>query len=629
MEQKDLDLDLDLDTLPSYDDYLVWCSLQGILKPLDESEFEDLLLDIKNEDFGTDRMHGLGFVPVPGGGGMRPRPSINLNSRNHPIPNSPNISGMRGAPDIIAKGMGVWDQINNPDSTTRKAARQATATMRGIKQIFDGLGGNVNVKGGSTIPGVTDRSDRGPTGALLFNIKPNPIEISYSPAIPNTVYADTYRQVRFRDANLYMTSIEYQVPTGDSTVKSYVENVLIPNLELRSNVAVGFNTLPYTNFTYDKITGYIEIVANALLTYFSLTNILTYCKDGGTNTAMWALKDMISAEDALLIDTLGERLTNIPIPPRLKEQMYWLTDINKATNNVPNSPILLITSMNFESALEDAQDNFFFRSMQPKVQFYLDALNPPATDNTVFDKRMMDMMAKVMPGWLKQGIGPGFGKPTHDGHWYDVWMNSPQFSMPDGSGGYSYIPSSTSASQDIEYVTVNDDMSGINQYLFSAYHDNAWSGALKPRPSFIQRQGSVVEFTNRYVFCAGQGVTNIEGALYPYYEVNASGTFGDNSMVVSQSGWFNHVDLSSGAAPTYYRTFPPAVSQAVRGVNIISNQKPSYQSTQWILSFDEAFSGAVKGEGRPKKGVPRMGSLKGKRSKKPKGKSKESKELDE
>jgi hypothetical protein len=59
--EKNTDLENGLDMSASYDDYLVWCLLQGIFKPLNESEFRQLLLDVKNDEFDTDRLHGLGF----------------------------------------------------------------------------------------------------------------------------------------------------------------------------------------------------------------------------------------------------------------------------------------------------------------------------------------------------------------------------------------------------------------------------------------------------------------------------------------------------------------------------------------------------------------------------------------
>jgi len=612
--EKTTDLQDGLDISVSYDDYIIWCSLQGIIKPLSESEFGQLLLDVKNNELDTDRLHGLGFVPAIGGGGVRPRRSVNLSNRYNPSPNNATLSGMRGAPDIIAKGMGVWDQISNPNSTTRSAARQAINTMRGIKQIFDGMGGNINTGGIPNIPGMRQSSE-GPKGALLFNIKPNPIEISYSPSIPNTIYADTYRQVSNRDANLYMSSIYYKLPTGDSTVTDYVEKILIPNLELRANNSASFNTNSYINFTYPKVTGYIETVANALLVYFSLTNIISYCANGGKNTAMWALKEMISAEDMLLIDTLGERLTNLPIPPRLKEQMYWLTNVYKATNNVPNSPILLLTGMTFGTPVLDGESDDYFTTMNPRVQYYIDALRPPVTSTSEFDMRMLDMMAKVLPGWLKQGIGPGFGIPVHDGHWYDVWMNSPTSSYT--GGDTINVPNAQDTNTDIDYVSVNDDFSGVSQYLFSAFYDSEWSGAIEPTLSTITSDGVIQAFTNRFVFRKGKNNASPEGALYPYYACNPRGAFGTSDMQLSQSGWFNHVYQSSSAGPTFNYTFPGATTQAVRGLNILSNQKPSYESTQWIMSFDEAFSGATKSKD------DRKGNTRRKSSKKFPGKKKQ------
>uniref|UniRef100_A0A8J9RR34 Capsid protein n=1 Tax=viral metagenome TaxID=1070528 RepID=A0A8J9RR34_9ZZZZ len=621
MEQKDNDKK-PKKPQPTYADYLCWASLEGILEPISELQFEDLLKDIENDDFSSNSIHGLGLVPTLIGG-VRPRPSINLNSRVNSRPGGASLPNLRGMPDVIATGMGVWDQISNPDSTTRSTVREVTQTMRGIRQRFEGMGGNVNVKGNPTVPGMPGGGGRGPRGALLFNIKPDPVEISYSPSIPNTVYADTFRQVKYRDANLYITSVAYQVPPNDQTVRDYVEKILIPNLELRANAATSFNTNAYINFTFEKVTSYIETVANALLVYFSLTNILSYCKNGGTNTGMFALKEMISAEDVLLLQTLGERLTNLPIPPRLKEQLYWLTDVSKSTNNVPNTPILLFTGMTFETTPEDAYDVRYFTEMTSRVQTYIDALNPPATSTTSFDMRMLDMMANVMPGWLKQGIGPGFGLPTHDGHWYDVWCNSPQLSKYGASGTLYTVPNVTDPMEDIPYVSVTNDMSGINQALFSVYYDYNWTGSIVPRISFIKDgSNNVVGFTNRLIFAQGKGTNNnVEGALYPYFDMVGSGNFEDTSYVLSQSGWFNQVDFSSNAPANHTAYFPSAVSQAVRGLNVISNQVPSYQSIQWIMSFDEAFSGVTK-DPNPGPGKPKGPKISKKNKKKQPGKPK-------
>uniref|UniRef100_A0A2V0RJ33 Uncharacterized protein n=1 Tax=viral metagenome TaxID=1070528 RepID=A0A2V0RJ33_9ZZZZ len=594
---------------PTYSEYLRYCTEIGINSKLSKQEWNDFEKEIasKTED---KHYHGLGFMPGPA---FRPSPRLspispikpgNSIPTNSPIKTGPPTpqgpSGMSGPSGLVSDLFDLYSTLSDPTVPPGdKAGRVATTIIGLLDASAEARGGNVKVQ--------KDENERNLAQSYqlkyaAFSIKPPAIEVSYSPDIPNTVFSDYYRTVNDKDANVYLSSNVFRIPQDDPDIENYINNILIPDLQTRANVNVNFNVNAEQVFTPAKVTSYMSQVMVAMQTYYSLANILAYpALEGNSNTGMYRLRSMISADDINALNLLGERLNNIPIPPRLRELAFWLSGIYKSTNQCPNSPVLMITPLTFENFNQypwDNNGNGYFSQIKSSIQFLINALNPDATVSGSWDGRFVNMLAKVCPGWLGAEMGSSSGIPLHDPHWMDVWSNSSSsVTTADSTGAQKAVPV-LSIAQDrgetIRYVTHCTEISGINQALFStSLGNNNWSGLLMPAESTVPNQGSdgtpYYGSTNRLVFSSGSGVG--EGAFYPYYgSASTQSNFQDDgygfNYPVSQSGWYNNP--GAGLANNFYM---PVDCQPVRGMNLSSNLDPSYMSTRWLMSFDEALTG--------------------------------------
>jgi hypothetical protein len=425
------------------------------------------------------------------------------------------------------------------------------------------------------------------------------------------------------------------MPAKDPQVVRYVEQILIPDLQTRANVSVNFNVDAELTFTFGRVSTYMELIMRAMRTYYSYANILAYqSHTSNSNTGMYELRDMISAEDINLIGLLGERLNNIPIPPRLRELAFWMSNIYKSNSDCPNSPILMIVPFSFSmngnaGPTVDGNGRGFSNGISASISQIINELNPGVNNPqgaSFFNDRFINMLAKVCPGWLNTPMGSATGIPLHDPHWMDVWSNSPCYFVSPRSATDSkafnvpYLEQGGSLGEEIPYVTHATTISGINQALFSVQFNGTsssfpkeWSGMLRPQASVnTQVDGNQNQYfgeTNRFFFASGPGSAQ-NGVLYQYGG-DAIDNFGHNpsSFVNSQSAWYNTPgSLPSGVTNEFNTKYMPADSQPANGMNLSSNAQPAYMSTRWLMSFDEAFSGP--GKSRPgKKARGRKGKL--------------------
>lgn len=592
-------------SLPTYSAYKQYASHLKLKSPLSEKEWDEFLkLYSKQEHAESDLVHGLGFVPMAPlkPFGISPNmPASNPFTQGEPFSNPFDGAGgdgpgdMEGPNDVFGNGMNAWETFTDPTSSNAQKLKAAVNLVNALGKAFADKGGNIEVPK-DQIPINTAGS-----GGTTLNLRPKAIEVSYSPNITNTVFSDYYREVKDNDANLYLSCIQFQMPPEDSGVTNYVNNILIPDLQTRANMAVGFNVNAEQNFTVAKITSYITTVTNAMMLYFFYCNIISYTAlTSNTNTGMYALRDIISVEDVQLIEILGERLNNIPIPPRLREWAFWMTGIYKSNNNVPNSPICMFAPCEFTNNTNLTSDGYdYMIGITPSIQQYINALNPVASSTIgSFDGKMLNMLAKVCPGWVGQPMGSGNGVPMHDPHWMDVWSNSPMaVNAATGVSTTRLIPQPIDDGGDvnaspIRYVSHCDSISGVNQAIFSSYSNatGVWSGLIQPNSSgYLYNDGVSTGsgYTNRFVFAKHTGYQN--GKLWPYAGMFGGTIFvpGDENYPLSQSGWYGHTSIAGEG--TFY---PPVDTQAVLGMSLSSNRIPTYQTVRWLMSFDEALSGS-------------------------------------
>jgi len=593
--------------LPSYASYKQYASHLKLKSLLSEKEWDEFLkLYSKQEHTESELVHGLGFTPLAPRMPFMPGPNMpktNPFTRGTPFSNPFNGAGgdgpgnMEGPNNVFGPGMEAWETFSDPNSSTLQKIQTAVNLMNELGKAFGSKGGNIDV------PKSQFPISAAGSGGTTLNLRPKAIEISYSPNITNTVFSDYYREVREYDANLYISSISFQMPPNDSGVTNYVNNILIPDLQTRANMAVGFNVNAEQNFTVNKICGYITTVTDAMMLYFFYCNILSYTAlTSNTNTGVYALREMISVEDVQLIEILGERLNNLPIPPRLREWAFWMMGVYKSNNNVPNSPVLMFAPCEFTRSSNLTYDGYdYMVAITPRIQTLIAELNPVGSSSTTFDGKMLNMLAKVCPGWVGQAMGSGNGIPMHDPHWMDVWSNSPSaVNTATGVSTTRLIPQPEYGASDvnsapIKYVSHCDSLSGVNQAIFSSYSNatGVWSGLIKPDTSaYLYSDGggqpASSGYTNRFIFA--HNPSHPDGRLWPY-----AGMFGgqifvdsaDDNYPLSQSGWYGHTSIS--AQGTFY---PPVDTQAVLGMSLSSNRIPTYQTVRWLMSFDEALSGS-------------------------------------
>lgn len=595
---------------PTYGDYLKYAAKFKLDSLLNKDQFNRLVEygETGEGEFPSELLPKLGYVPPTPFPGyiIKPGPKmpVNPNPKNPLNPpggggKGPTIPDLSGFSDPVGTLFELYETLADPNAAPASKIKTIVGL---VDKITKGGGGEGNIK-----PGKTPASSVAPSPSNLgINIKPNAIEVSYEPNIDNTLYSNYYRTNLDRDSNVYVTQCTLHLPQGDPDVRGYIENILIPDLQTRANVSVNFNVNAGNTFTYDKIITYMDKIMEAMSVYYSYSNILAYCSaTSNNNTGMYKLREMISVQDIQNLYLLSERLNNIPIPPRLRELCYWISNIYKASNGDPNTPILFNTPLQLYGNETDVDGNgygyqSYIGSVIPEL---ITALNPPNSVGSSFDGNMINMLAKVCPGWLGTPMGSAPGIPLFDYNFLDYWANSPcQVVSADADQSDAKVPyvGNGSRSHPIEYVSFSDELSGMSQALFSTYifgGVNLWSGLVVPTTSATRNfDGGLQEgSSNRFIFAKSGGLH--DGEFYPYYgnrgtqHFNASNPYSQKGgdYPKSQGLWFNNPGPSDDTI-NYNYTYIPPTSQMLLGMNLSSNSMPALNATRWLMSFDEAFS---------------------------------------
>lgn len=597
----------------TYSNYLIYAETFDIHPFLTKDEFNDVLGYDEKSDIPDDVVRKLGFTPAyitnPGTGysPWQPRGSMPtskpIGDPLQPIPPGGGgslLSGLRGFSEPIGKVIGMYETLADPEIPPIDKIK---TVVRVVDSVTKGGGNQGNIKRGDVPAGSATPSSN---SVLAINTKPNAIEVQYEPAIPHTLFSNYYRTSLPKDSNLYVTQTTLKLPQQDPEVRNYIQNILIPDLQTRANISVNFNVNATSVFTFNKVMTYMDTVIKAMCVYYSYSNILAYCSETtNNNTGMYTLRSMITPDDIQSLYLLSERLNNIPIPPRLRELCYWLSNIYKATKDTPNTPILFNTPLRLIGNLDNVDgDGFGYQTqIQSVIPDLISDLNPTATSSAGFDGNMINMLAKVCPGWLGTPMGSAPGVPLFDNNYLDFWSNSPcAIETADLANVSVQVPNlaDDNRATPIEYVAFSNELSGVSQALFSVRSfgaSNSWSGLVLPDTSITRNVISATNYggtSNRFVFATT--TSEPDGRFYPYYGCRENQLFyGPNALPYggdypkSQSMWFNNPGYGSDSSATN-RQYVPATAQSMFGMNLSSNAMPALQSTRWLMSFDEAFS---------------------------------------
>ena len=153
----------------------------------------------------------------------------------------------------------------------------------------------------------------------------------------------------------------------------------------------------------------------------------------------------------------------------------------------------------------------------------------------------------------------------------DVWSNSPVKSAI-GAGAQTNYPAMTGDNLTSKYVTFNNVFSGMNQWLFSGWYSNGWTGALKPYTTFATTQGR--EFTdNRFAYYTD---SKGNGNFYPM----TTGALRNAGFKYSESGFYNCGSDNPGSVMT------PHSTMAILGMNHLANAQATFPCLQYLYNIE-------------------------------------------
>lgn len=571
-----------------YSSYLNFCHECHIDNILTKEQWDEFISgDVKPEHI-PGFVNNLGFNPGPGAAA-----AIAGGARKvlGPAAKGLRAIGKDGWADVVEN----LDTMTNPSTPLAEKAKAATEAVNSTKNFIKDKGFN-NTK----IPDLNKQSLFESTSGidpLALSRKPNPLELSYAPAIPHTAYIEYSRNpVYSSSCPLYLSQIEYQLPSSQTSVDSFFENVLLPNLRVRIAASVAFNA-DTSIVVALNMRGYFNSVMKGLGIYYFYANILSYCSlTSSTNRGMFDLREQITADDMMALSRLEERLQSLPFPKELNEQAYWLFNNYKSTNDLPNSAMLKFSPIAFSSTTGlDIDDNAYMFGLESQINTVLAELNPGATSGQA---KLINLLARVCPDWIGNQVGVAFAGPKHDPHWMDVWSNSPSKSF-EGTGAVFNYPACMDDNSEVDYVTHNNEFSGMNQWLFSGWSGSKWSGALKPLATIVTRQG--YEFTdNRFAYYTStDGVNN----FYPM----SSGALKFSLFKYPESALYNCGADRPGQLST------PHSTMAMLGINALANAQATMPCLQFLYNLDSVGNKARLTGFTSDKGTGKSRSRRGKR----------------
>jgi hypothetical protein len=477
-----------------------------------------------------------------------------------------------------------------------------TTLLRGvaddvITKGFTGAGGG-NSDGGTTNPYSPGAMAAG-TG---FTFIPKPMEIRFTPNVPNTVYGEvtvapndelsstTDQNIR---ARMHMNCIDLSLPSFgfgltdaqvnpvSRTVTTWFRTVFTPNLQTRAQASVAFNINAQTHFTAEKLHTYVNTVLKALSIYYFYAHTYAYTAiSTNKNTAMYELREIFSTSDLQNLRLLEERLNGMPIPPKLNELCYWMFDIYRSSS-VAGSDLIRLAPFGIKGADAGATVATQIIDGSTLIKTQLNALSDLNPDGTSNGRKVLttgDFLARVCPDWVNVKVGSSAGIPLHDPAFTTLFWNQ-QVSFGVATEVPIIKPVYVDNNTDTAYNSYCEEVDGVIQSMFSWYSAASTSkfnvGWVKAIPCDVGGQ-----WTNRFTY--GNG--NAGFGFYSYtYTPNIWAMRNDTYRPGGSTG----TQLANIIGTNRCEAVP------VLGMNVNSVQQASVSALDYLLGIGQVGSKAA------------------------------------
>ena len=362
---------------------------------------------------------------------------------------------------------------------------------------------------------------------------------------------------------LHMKGIYFVLPTDGSNtdIQYFWKNVLVRVFQTAAQSAVNFNIDPLNTLTSSMLATYMNDVAYALQIYYFYTSILAYVAyEGGVNNlAMLNLRNSITNNDVSYLNQLAQLLSGIPVPPRLNDLMFYLSQ-TYATSAVKGASLIKFMPIPFENVPTSVNYNGFGNN-STWIRNCINNLNSNS------DATVADILGKVVPNWRLTDLQVPWPDALYDPNFKTLYCNSPYV-----YNTTYYPPITVDNTKDITYTSFTEDLDGAIIAMFSGrFKDN-----VTPTPNTVWLPGLLLPTS-----------TNIKGQIINQhaYVRRADGSYAfvppddnipkGNSPTTYGYGTTSDVDarIVQGGVP-------------VRSVNLSTVQVSSMQLVDYLLSID-------------------------------------------
>lgn len=242
--------------------------------------------------------------------------------------------------------------------------------------------------------------------------------------------------------HLQTGSFQISTDTG-SPIWGYLSSVVFFAFVNNVQRTINFSIPVGANFTPAGIVNYMNTVALALQRINFMNGVIAYCNNPlNRNAAMVSIRNSFTAEELNLLNNLTFMMTSIPIPPGLRDLVYYISGTFRFSG-LSNSSIIKLCP--------------FPMGVDGKIAGFsaglTESINQIGTLTT-----LCSVLSKACPSWISGNCPAPNATPIHDSGFTSFFANSASIW---GTGPYTTSNAYPISGATLNYQSFTDSLDGI------------------------------------------------------------------------------------------------------------------------------------------------------------------------
>lgn len=278
--------------------------------------------------------------------------------------------------------------------------------------------------------GMEREPGRNNAAASSFTNLPPLTTVINTPITKRTLSEDL-SQTKLGEPNMFVVGSRFalQVSESDDVIYKWFDEVIAPDFQNLASLSVNYGINAEVVFSTNNLIDYINTIAYALQVYYTYASFIAY--EGNIphnkNAGMRWFRNRITQTNMSELEALSRTLRCLPIPPRLNDVCFFLSQPFK-NSDCAFASICKFMPFGFDSVSTAHPVNFgTYDSSTSIIQNCVDNLNTPAL-NTLSTK-----LANIVPDWLDMTMYAPGPLPVYNVTLCDIWANAASFQQ-DWSG---------------------------------------------------------------------------------------------------------------------------------------------------------------------------------------------------